>query len=294
MLRIEHVAFPPSLPMKVAAKGRRKKKRHLGFTCDKLDRILSGLGLQPNGKRARVDKLVLDLTGSYSRPIFGLVSGPVSGLVFGLVSGLVFSLDLGTISSASDSVSVFNSDLGPGSVITYGLAPLPLVSLGVATVGFGSSLVVPSPSALDPVLSTRLVPEPDTTTVFGSAMPAGSPCLFDSTHLGFGLSKSQIWLFEWIKDRLKINEEAKDEDHLVFLKGMEEDFHWINSVAREQGWLEVDEEDIHWISMVACEEGRWEVNEEEGDRNVAWLIEMKEELRLTVVWPRLKSKIVFL
>jgi hypothetical protein len=130
--------------------------------------------------------------------------------------------------------------------------------------------------------------------VSGSATPTGSPCLLDSTHLGFSLSKSQIWLLEWIKDRSKINEEVKDEDHSAFLKGMEEDFCWINLVAREQGRLEFDEEDIRSISMVACEEGRWEVNEEEYDRKVAWLIEMKEELRLMVAWLGSRGKFVTL
>jgi hypothetical protein len=75
--------------------------------------------------------------------------------------------------------------------------------------------------------------DPATTMVFGYASTVGSPCLNDSTHLGFGLSKSQIWLLEWIKDQLKINEEVKDKDHSAFLKGMEEDFLWINLVARE-------------------------------------------------------------
>ena len=103
------------------------------------------------------------------------------------------------------------------------------------------------------------------TMVFGSTTLAGSPCLFDSTHLGFSLSKSQIWLLEWIKDRFKINEEVKDEYHSAFLKGMEEDFGWINLVACEQGRLEADEEDIRLISMVACEEGRWEVDEVKDD-----------------------------
>jgi hypothetical protein len=109
--------------------------------------------------------------------------------------------------------------------------------------------------------------------------------------LGFGLSKSQIWLLEWIKDWLKINEEVKDKNHSAFLKDMEEDFRWVNLVALEQGRLEVDE-DICWISMVACEEGRWEVDEEEDDRKVAWLNKMKEELRLTVEWPGPKGKII--
>jgi hypothetical protein len=75
--------------------------------------------------------------------------------------------------------------------------------------------------------------DPTTMMVFGYASLVGSPRLSDSTHLGFNLPKSQIWLLEWIKDRLKINEEVKDEDHSAFLKGMEEDFRWINLVARE-------------------------------------------------------------
>jgi hypothetical protein len=57
-----------------------------------------------------------------------------------------------------------------------------------------------------------------------STMPAGSPRLLDTKHLSFGLAKSQIWLFGWIEDRLKINEEVKDEDHSAFLKAMEEIF----------------------------------------------------------------------
>jgi hypothetical protein len=57
-----------------------------------------------------------------------------------------------------------------------------------------------------------------------SAIPTGSPRLLDSKHLAFGLAKSQIWLLGWIEDRLKINEELKDEDHSVFLKAMVEDF----------------------------------------------------------------------
>jgi hypothetical protein len=125
-------------------------------------------------------------------------------------------------------------------------------------------------------------------------MPAGSPRLLDTKHLGFGLAKSQIWLLGWIEDRLKINEEVKGEDHSAFLKIMEEDFHWINLVAREQGCLEVNEEDIRLLSMVACEGGRWEVDEEEDARKVAWLIERKEELSLTVAWPRSKGKMISL
>jgi hypothetical protein len=117
-----------------------------------------------------------------------------------------------------------------------------------------------------------------------SAIPAGSPRLLDSKHLAFGLAKSQIWLLEWIEDRLKINEELKDEDHSVFLKAMVEDFRWINLVAREQGRLVVDEEDIRSLSIVACE-GGWKVDEEEDARKVAWLIKMKDKLSLSIAWP---------
>ncbi|KAE8009480.1 hypothetical protein FH972_005917 [Carpinus fangiana] len=151
------------------------------------------------------------------------------------------------------SASVLGVDPDPGSIFGSDLASLPV---GAADDGSGPLLVVPS--ALELVFSTGLVSEL-------SAMPAGSPCPSASTRLGFGLSRSQIWLLEWIKDQLKINEEVKDEDHSAFLKVMEDDFRWINLVAREQGRLEVDEEDIHAISMVACEEGRWEVDEEEDD-----------------------------
>jgi hypothetical protein len=124
-------------------------------------------------------------------------------------------------------------------------------------------------------------------------LPAESPP-FSEPSLSFGLSKSQIWLLERIKDRLKIHEEVKDEDHSVILKDMEEEFRLINLVAREQGRLLVDEEDIRWICMVACEEGRWEVDEEEDDQKVAWLSENKEELRLSFKWPRPKGKIISL
>ena len=165
------------------------------------------------------------------------------------------------VSDFSDfSASALGVDPDPGSIFVSNLALLPV---GAANDGSIPLLVVPA--VLEPSLSTGLVSELALMTVPGSATPAGSHCLFASTQLGFGLSKSQIWLLEWIKDRLKINEEVKDEDHLAFLKSMEEDFHWINLVVRKQGRLEVDEEDICSISMVACEEGRWEVDEEEDD-----------------------------
>jgi Zn-dependent protease with chaperone function len=78
--------------------------------------------------------------------------------------------------------------------------------LGAAEDGSGPSLLFPA--ALDPVISTGFF-EPMLTTVSGSATSAGPPCLSISTHLGFNPSKSQIWLLEWIKDQLKINEEVR-------------------------------------------------------------------------------------
>jgi hypothetical protein len=122
-----------------------------------------------------------------------------------------------------------------------------------------------------------------------SAMPAGSRRLLDTKHLSFGLAKSQIWLLGWIEDRLKINEDVKDKDHSAFLKAMEEDFRWINLVAREQGRLVVDEEDIRSLSIVACE-GGWKVDEEEDARKVAWLTEMKDKLSLSIEWSGSKGK----
>jgi hypothetical protein len=66
-------------------------------------------------------------------------------------------------------------------------------------------------------------------------------------------------------------------------KVMEEDFRWINLVAREQGHLVVNEEDIRSLSIVACE-GGWKVDEEEDARKVAWLTEMKDKLSLSIAW----------
>jgi hypothetical protein len=137
--------------------------------------------------------------------------------------------------------------------------------------------------------------ESDRTTglVSGHVTSVESPTV-TSQSLGFGLSKSQIWLLEWIKDRLKSHEEVKDEDHSVFLKDMEEDFRVINLVAREEGRLMVDEEDIRWICMVAGEEGRWEVDEEKDDQKVAWMKENKEKIRLSTEWPGPGGKIIIL
>jgi hypothetical protein len=159
----------------------------------------------------------------------------------------------------------------PEDILASGPAPHPVVVL--------------SPEVSDSARTNRLVSGPVTS--------AESPTV-TSRSLGFGLSKSQIWLLEWIKDRLKSHEEVKDEDHLVFLKDMEEDFRLINLVAREEGRLMVDEEDIRWICMVACEEGRWEVDEEEDDRKVAWMKETKEKIRLSTEWPGPGGKIIIL
>jgi hypothetical protein len=167
------------------------------------------------------------------------------------------SLGSSWVSVFSDfSASVLGVDPDPGSIFGSDLASLPV---GAADDGSGPLLVVPA--ALEPVFFLGL-----------QCWRGLLASLSASTRLGFSLSKLQIWLLEWIKDRLKINEEVKDEDHSAFLKVMEEDFCWINLVAREQGRLEVYEEDICAISVVACEEGRWEVDEEEDDRKVAWLI----------------------
>ena len=94
---------------------------------------------------------------------------------------------------------VFDFAPDPDSISAFGHAPLPLV--------------VPVPQASDSVLSSRLVSR--------SATPVESSPFYDPS-LGFGLSKLQIWLLERIKDRLKIHEEVKDEDHSTFLKEMEE------------------------------------------------------------------------
>jgi hypothetical protein len=145
-------------------------------------------------------------------------------------------------------------------------------------------LAVLFPEVSDFVLSIGLVS--------GSASPVESPP-FSEPSLSFGLSKSQIWLLERIKDRLKIHEEVKDEDHSLFLKDMGE-FRLINLVAHEQGRLLVEQEGIRWICMVACEEGRLEVDEEEDDQKVAWLNEKKEELRLLFEWLGPKGKIISL
>jgi hypothetical protein len=170
---------------------------------------------------------------------------------------------------ASNLIPVFSFIPDPDSISASGPTPHPLVAL--------------VPEVSDSVLSTGLV--------YRSATPAESSPFYEPS-LGFGMSKSQIWLLERIKDQLKIHEEVKDEDHLTFLKEME--FHWINLVAHEQGRLLVDEEDIHWICMVACKDGQWEVDKEVDDRKVAWLNEMKEELRLMVEWPGPKGKIISL
>jgi hypothetical protein len=58
--------------------------------------------------------------------------------------------------------------------------------------------------------------------------------------------------------------------------------------------LEVDEEDICSLSMVAYKGGWWEVDEEEDAQKVAWQIERKDELSLTVAWPGSKGKMISL
>jgi hypothetical protein len=179
-------------------------------------------------------------------------------------SGLDFESD----SSDSDLDSGFITSLGPGSVPPPGswvwLIILPLRRLSLRSLKESRSHFL------------------------------SEPCSLDSPQVGFGLTKSQIWLLEWMKDKLKNHIEVKDEDHSAFLKDMEEDFRWLNTVAREQGWMEVDEKDFGWIKMVVREDGRWEVDEEEEDRMVEWLNEVKEGLRITVDWPSPKGKTITL
>jgi hypothetical protein len=131
------------------------------------------------------------------------------------------------VSNFSDSV---NSGLD--SIFVSDHAPL---LVGPADDWSGPLLVVLA--TLELVLSTRLVSEPTSTTIPRFAMLAGSPYLSAYTQLGFGLAKSQIWLLEWIKDQLKINEKIKDEDHLALLKGMGRIFGgliWL--LASRDGW----------------------------------------------------------
>ncbi|KAE7996285.1 hypothetical protein FH972_001019 [Carpinus fangiana] len=147
---------------------------------------------------------------------------------------------------------------------------------------FESDSFVPDlDSGFVPGLGPRSVPSPGSV---GMAERPSSPAaqfkesrsLFsepgsvDSSQVGLGLTKSQIWQLELLKDRLKNHIEVKDEDHTTFFKDMEEDFHWLNK------------------------DGRWEVDEEEDDRKVEWLNEVKEGLRLTVDWPSPEGKTITL
>jgi hypothetical protein len=211
-------------------------------------------------------------------------TGLVSGFAASMCSGSATPAGLGLAMPAGSGSAMLVSSLAiPSSSEALPGPATPLVSVSAS--GLAHPLVVPVLEALNSVLSTGLVS--------GSATPAESSPFYERS-LDFGLFKSQIWLLERIKDRLKIHEEVKDEDHSTFLKEMEEEFHWINLVAREQGRLLVDEEDIRWICVVACEDRRWEVDKELDDRKIAWLNEMKEELRLTVEWPGPKGKIISL
>jgi hypothetical protein len=185
---------------------------------------------------------LLPVPGSPAKDLLASKSRLVSG------SGLDFELD----SSYPDLDSGFVLGFGPESVPSPG-------SVGMVE--------HPSSPAAQFKESRSLFSEP------GSV---------DSSQVGFGLTKSQIWQLELMKDRLKNHIEVKDEDHTTFLKDMEEDFHWLNKVAHEQGRMEVDETDIRWIKMVVREDEWWEVDEEEDDRKVEWLNEVKEGLTFTV------------
>jgi hypothetical protein len=190
-----------------------------------------------------------DETGSF---YFGSIE---SGRACAGVGSESYSSDCGSVSTAANDGSDFLHDRELWSVCIAGGGPVSAPPAGFVYVPDGNE----------------------------SAMPAGSRRFLDTKHLSFGLAKSQIWLLGWIEDRLKINEDVKDKDHSAFLKAMEEDFRWINLVAREQGHLVVDEEDIRSLSIVACE-GGWKVDEEEDARKVAWLTEMKDKLSLSIAW----------
>jgi hypothetical protein len=256
--------FSAPLPVRVATSGRRKKMKNLGLLCLGLGLGKMGLGFSGLGSGSigpglgSVSKSSALVLGSDSRsnvissriPVSSKVvneqiqpeaSSTVSSSstvfdeqslrpeVTGSLSTMFGSSTVSSMSSVCTDeswVSDFSDyvDPGLGSIFVSS-------HVGAADDESGPSLVVPT--TLEPVLSTRLVSEPTMTMVPGSTMPVGSPCLPAYTQLGFGLAKSQIWLLEWIKDRLKINEEVKDEDHLAFLKVMGEDFQWINLITHE-------------------------------------------------------------
>jgi hypothetical protein len=219
----------------------------------------------------------------------GLVQATSSCRDHELTSGMEVDLPMPPLVSDAGLESL---EFGSGSVPSVGLVPELDVgrSLALDTITSVSDLV-PNPE----VVLFPEVSESDRTTglVSGHVTSVESPTV-TSRSLGFGLSKSQIWLLEWIKDRLKSHEEVKDEDHSVFLKDMEEDFRVINLVAREEGRLMVDEEDIRWLCMVAGKEGRWEVDEEKDDQKVAWMKENKEKISLSTEWPGPGGKIIIL
>ena len=68
--------------------GNRWVKKHLGFICSKLDRILGGLALKPKGKCIRVGRF--GPTHPVPMVDFGLGSGLDTGLDIGLDTGSVF------------------------------------------------------------------------------------------------------------------------------------------------------------------------------------------------------------
>lgn len=180
--------------------------------------------------------------------------------------------------------------------------------LGFATpVGSGSATLVSSPAipsslevlsgfatllVSDPAKASAVVVRDVSPAVASPAIPSSSevlpgyalpplklynsttgPCSSDTISVEFGLTKSQKWQIEWMKVKVKDSEELQDEDRLVLLKNMEEDFRWENRVAREKGLVEDDEEE---------------------DRKVAWLNELKEDLSTMVAWHGTKGKTIML
>jgi hypothetical protein len=145
-------AFPTSLPMKVAAKDRRKKKKCLGLIGEKLDRILSKLGLT-----------VLD---------YGSDSGSVSGSDAGSDSRPILSW----LDSRSDSGSALSFT---GELVSATMVFIPVSSPLVKEV------VLEPPSRSPLSQNVEDWPASSTGSVFGSAASAGSG---STTLVGLGLA----------------------------------------------------------------------------------------------------------
>ena len=88
-----------------------------------------------------------------------------------------------------------------------------------------------------------------------------------------GLTKSQKWLIEWLREGVK-----DDELHMVILQDMEEDYRWANKLACDGALSPVPPDRV------------WDGDEEE-DRKVALLNEVKENFlrEIKVVQSRVRE-----